>query len=196
MESLRIHLQRAGLEARGARDYVLGEVRRLTGESVSEAPLDVIALMDLLGKARPAGPSQSYVVIDLPVEPDNEHLPAVSRSLRLLLQMAVPLASRGMHLKVFLPERLRSEVVGSWFEEPISLVWKDEELRDMLQRRLKVARSDLESLEQICDSEARKLDPDSGLVRAANGSPGRLVRLGNEMLARVKGERLTPGDLP
>ncbi|HIP96810.1 MAG TPA: hypothetical protein EYH32_06295 [Anaerolineae bacterium] len=179
----------------GSRYYVLGEVQRLTGGFTLETPLDVYTTLDLIGKARPAGLTCTYIFLDLPSVLCRWNLSTVTASLQPLLEIAMPLASRGVYLKAFLPDRLREGLAGAWFEEPISLVWSDNDLLEMLRRRL-TGVVKIESLEQICDAEARQLAPDERLVRAAKGSPRELVRLGNRMLAGARSAKLTSEDLP
>ncbi len=186
------HLRRAGLQD-GARHYVLSEIRRWAGELASETHLDEYTSLDLIGKARPAELACTYVFLDLP-NGLRVRSPSTAASLASLLEMGLPLASRGVYLKVFLPECLQGDLAGFWFEEPLSLTWQGDELSEMLSRRLHMV--GLDSLAQICDSPARRLDPDQQLVHAAGGLPRELVRLGNQMLASARGERLTPGDLP
>jgi len=191
---LRAHLRRAGLDGRAALDRIAGEVRRLTRGLSPEAALDLVAYLDLLSKARPSGLCCTYVFVDWSASTGAKELAAAVPSLRLLLGMAMSLAARGVYLKMFLSASLRADLADAWFEEPISLTWQDDELRKMLQQRLEWAKPD--SLLQICDREARRLDPDGRLVQAAKGSPRELVRLGNRMLAKARGERLTLEDLP
>ncbi len=186
------HLRRMGLEST-AHDYVMGAVRRLTKGLSPKTALDMITSLELLGGARPSGLCRTYLFVDWSAGVGAKRL-TVAPSLRTLLEMAVVLASKGMYLKIFLPDRLREDLGGSWFEEPATLSWQDDNLREMLQRRLEVAGR--QSLEQICDEETRQLDPDGWLVQAAKGSPRELVRLGNQMLAGAKGAKLTRKDLP
>ncbi|HIE38577.1 MAG TPA: hypothetical protein EYP77_05845 [Anaerolineae bacterium] len=193
-DALELRLRRAEMEE-GSRYYVLGEVQRLTGGFTLETPLDVYTTLDLIGKARPAGLTCTYIFLDLPSVLCRWNLSTVTASLQPLLEIAMPLASRGVYLKAFLPDRLREGLAGAWFEEPISLVWSDNDLLEMLRRRL-TGVVKIESLEQICDAEARQLAPDERLVRAAKGSPRELVRLGNRMLAGARSAKLTSEDLP
>lgn len=83
-------------------------------------------------------------------------------------------------------------------EEPDSLKayggfisWKERDLRDLLHKRL-----EKESLEAWHELGAWEEPPEERLLSAAQGRPGELLRLGNELLRRIGQEqrRLTPKD--
>lgn len=172
---LEVHLRRAGVPE-GTREYILGEVEERTA---GDWKPDFVALMDLLGRARPPRLQATYVIVDaLP------SLPPPLPSLMSLLDLALALAPCNVFLKMFLPDSLRSEVRPTCPLEPLSLAWSEEDLREMLRQRLEWASDGaVNSLRRIFSETDYPPDPDTWLIQEARGLPRQLVRLGNRMLA-------------
>lgn len=185
-ESLVALLHRIGID-KEAHAYILGEVGRFPtgGQSPDRAMLE-----DLLQRARPAGFTCTYAILDIPLPPPSETTSAGS-SLSTLLGLVIPLISRGVFLKIFLPEALRPSL--DWFVpvEPLSLCWSEEELREAVQKRLEEAsRGKVQTLAAICPHLS---EPENWLVRSAGGSPRQLVRLGNQLLKEAYQKSQAPG---
>ncbi len=162
-------------------EYVLWKI-----EDYLEIPLegkpDVITLYDLIGNARPPTRHTTYILVDVSTFPPSVRTRRI-QSLQLLAEMAGPLSIRNTYLKLFMPEDLGNSLQPYWPLEPLLLQWSEEELRVMLGRRLSVASNGyVESLDSICSAQKYPPDPDTWLVRSAQGAPRRLVELGNQML--------------
>jgi hypothetical protein len=140
---------------------------------------DTGRIPDLLANALPTGFRSMYLILDLHSSPSSYSKPALATSLHPLLHLAVPLAIRGVYLKLLLPEELRSHIVGPATCEMVSLQWTDDNLADMLETRIKAAGGN--DMLELCGPSVAK-DPGPQLIQAARGSPGRLVQLGNELL--------------
>ncbi len=177
MEAVEADLRRAGLSGE-ALDYVLGEIREAGLGDYRE--LDSTTLLDLLGRARPAYAKHTYILMDVPgISPKTDHAKKAV-SLAALISLASPLLSRGVYLKLFLPEEMRSDLEPLWPEEPLSLTWTEAELREMLEQRLQ--KVGLQTLNAIVSAADYPPDPDTWLIRSAEGNPRKLVRLGNQMI--------------
>lgn len=177
-ESLAALLHRVGID-KEAHAYILGEVGRFPtgGQSPDQAMLE-----DLLQRARPAKFMCTYAILDIPLPPPSEMASAGS-SLSTLSGLVIPLSSRGVFLKIFLPKKLRPFLNWSVPVEPLSLRWSEEELKDAVQKRLiEASRGNVQTLAAICPHLP---EPENWLVQSAKGSPRQLVRLGNQLLEKA-----------
>lgn len=180
--SVEARLRRQGLPE-SALGYVLGEIEIYTGR-LSVERSDLTTLWELIGRARPAHLKATYVLLDVPTFQPTDADPRI-KSLAALIEMAGPLARRGIHIKLFLPEEAGKLLLGSCPVQPIFLQkWPEEDLREMLQKRLEQSsEGTVDTLKIIFSSHhSYPPDPDTWLVRSAEGSPRRLVQLGNQML--------------
>jgi hypothetical protein len=136
----------------------------------------------LLADALPCRFECMYLVLDLSTIPTKPRIMAEkARSLRQLLDLTIPLAARGVYLKLFLPDVLRPHLGDLSAYEVVTLTWSPDNLADMLDVRIRAATGS--SLAALCGSDVpTEPSPDVRLVKAANGSPRQLVRLGNELL--------------
>jgi hypothetical protein len=140
-------------------------------------------LPDLLAKAHPAGFECVYLILDLtgiPARPRT--LERQARDIQQLIDMTVLLATRGVYLKLFLPEDLRPYLGDLSAFEVSSLTWSLDNLLSMLQSRIGAAHKSYGTLRDLCDNVPVTPDLDEWLGCAAGGSPRRLVHLGNELL--------------
>ncbi len=181
--STEAHLRRQGLRGEMV-DYVLSEIEthtsRLPGEN-----LDNGILWDLICKARPFNLKSTYLILDIPTFLPADGDPRV-KSLTTLIEMTGLLAHRGVYLKLFLPAMVSHPLIACWPLKPIFMEWSEEDLREMLRLRLIWASEGyVESLQTVCTGNDYPPDPDTWLVRSAEGSPRRLVELGNEMLRKA-----------
>lgn len=179
--SVEVHLRRKGLSG-SAVDYVLGEIEMYTGRLSGERS-DLTALWDLIGRARPTDLEATYVLLDIPTFRPTDADPRI-KSLATFMDMAGPLARRGVYMKLFLPEEASQPLLDSWPAQPIFLKkWPERDLREMLQKRLRQSSDGkVETLQSIFAGQDYPPDPDTWLVRSAEGLPRRLVQLGNQML--------------
>jgi hypothetical protein len=150
---------------------------------------DFVGLKYLIGAARPEGLEATYLILDLPSHSLDANL---SSSLACLAGLAFPMTSARLYLKIFVPDTLQSTLQPFWPLSPLYLEWSEEELREMLQTRLqKASEGQVDSLWAICSSARYPPNPDTWLVQQAQGSPRRLVRLGNQMLRETAGASLS-----
>jgi hypothetical protein len=192
VENLGPHLLRAGLREEGAGRKVWQEVRKLAGAAIV---LDEMALLELLGEARPAGFQQTEILMDWGAEPDAARSAAIARSMEAFLRVVPALAARGVYVKTFLPRACRPSPEMGHGVPMIELSWTGKDLREILRCRLNYA--GIEELRKVylVDPAALHPDPDEYLVQQAKGCPRTLIRLGNRMLSRVETAPLRPEHL-
>lgn len=191
-DNLGPHLLRAGLREEGTGRKVWEEVRKMANAVITP---DETALLEFLGAARPAGFQRTEVLMDWGAEPAAPRCTAIARSMEAFLRVMPALAARDVHVKVFLH---RTAYPAPGWESAVPLVeltWREEDLRGMLQLRL--GHAGISSLQEVYSDVAGLCpDPDAHLVRRAKSCPRSLIRLGNQMLARVESFPLTPEHLP
>jgi hypothetical protein len=139
---------------------------------------------DLLADALPRRFECMYLVLDLSTIPTKPRIMTEkARSLQRLLDLTIPMAARGVYLKLFLPDVLCPHLGDLSAHEVVTLTWSPDNLAKMLDVRIRAATG--VSLEALCGPDvSREPNLDVRLVHAANGSPRRLVRLGNELLRK------------
>ena len=108
---------------------------------------------------------------------------------RTLADMVEPLHRNHIHLKMFAPEPGVEAL--PWEHDRVPLQWSELLLRELLSKRMEFVHQP-GGLRSLCHPQYRGLDLDCEIVRLAGGLPGRLVALGNELLAHV-GTRPDPG---
>lgn len=185
-ESLAALLHRIGMDGE-AHAYILHEVGRFStgGQSPDQAMLE-----DLLQRARTAGFMCTYAILDIPL-PSPSEMASAGLSISTLLGLVIPLSSRRVFLKIFLPEALRPSPGWLWPMEPLSLRWSEKELREAIKKRLQTASDgNVKTLAGICSHYPH---PETWLVQSANGSPRQLVRLGNQLLKEAYQKSQAPG---
>ncbi len=178
---LETNFRRAGI-AGETLDYLLGEIEAHTGTVFAETT-DPTILRDLIGWARPGDLHSTYIIVDVPNLHHSVDRAHRNYSLALLMELAGPLMSRNVYLKLFLPDMVQHHLQPCWPLESLRLHWTEEDLRVMLERRLLTAsEGKIESLSAICSERKYPPDPDTWLVQLVKGLPRRLVELGNQML--------------
>lgn len=161
------------------------------------AELDEHHWLEILARARPKNCSITYLLIDMH-DSDLAQRPrqALLANIRQLFAHIVPLATIGVYLKFFIPEALQPRLVNAIPAGVAvhSLQWPAERLETMLAQRLKwVGRS---ALNEIFASIAYPATLSKTLLQAANGSPRRLVQLGNALLDHWANHKaFAPGEL-
>ncbi|MGB9872888.1 MAG: hypothetical protein ACPLYD_14680 [Anaerolineae bacterium] len=191
-ENLAPHLLRAGLREEGAGRNVWEKVRKLANAAIMP---DETALLEFLREAKPAGFRYTEVLMDWGAEPVGPRGALIARSMEAFLKVVPALAARGVYIKAFLPRTCRPSTMGEPPVPLIELTWSEEDLREMLRRRMEYA--GIESLQEVySDVAALQPDPDAYLVQQAKGSPRSLIRLGNQMLSRIETAPLRPEHLP
>ncbi|MDW8069171.1 MAG: hypothetical protein RML46_09675 [Anaerolineae bacterium] len=180
-DQVEFHLRRQGFP-RSVVDYVMGEIG-VYADRFSEKKADPVTLRDLIGRARPADLKATYIFIDVLAFRPADANPRVT-SLATLMEITGLLTRQGVYLKLFLPEEAGKLLLDFWPTQPIFLKeWPQNDLREMLQRRLIwSSNGQVESLGIVCSREEYPPDPDTWLIQSAQGSPRHLVELGNQML--------------
>lgn len=172
------HLRRHGLNGSTV-EYVLSACATCSGSGQANIPWDVIS------KARPANLKATYVLLDIPTL-WSEESDLCLKSLGLLIERTGVLASQSVYLKLFLPQAAAHPLATHWPLQTIFLEWSEEDLKSMLYKRLTQSSAGyVESLQLLLSAEEYPPDPDTWLVRSAEGSPRRLVDLGNQMLRKA-----------
>jgi len=178
-------LRRAGLPSVGegltVEKIVQSYAPTLSYERISDGEI-----YDLLRQSVPAGFPHLWILTDVQEESD-EKIAQIFYGLTSTLQRF------GVIVQVFLgsPSPTDLDVFGE------ACLWTADDLRQMLLQRLQILSGD-ETLDAWCDLREWHGPPaEERLIRAANGSPARLVRLGNEVLRRIgrTGRRLIPEDM-
>jgi len=125
-------------------------------------------------------------------EQGSRAFPAPIEDLQSLFGMVTQLAGQGVYLKLFLPLALQPHLsLESLSDRASSLTWSESDLKNMLQARLRAAgKGDILAL---CAPDVPS-DLDDRLVRAAGGSPRRLIQFGNRLL-EAQARRLDPRSL-
>lgn len=162
-------------------------------------------LATLVGLAHAVGFVSIYILVD-GVDELNEtrHNPALmARMLAALLDAPGVLEAPGLAFKFFLPIQLRAilldEQIGRLdIFQAIPLAWSDEDLRGMLETRLRMC-SQLSSTSQgsthcFSDLCAAEFDVDGLLAAAAGGSPRRLLRLCRDIVDLHLGRTADPDE--
>ncbi len=136
----------------------------------------------MIAGALPAGFESLYLILDLPAAPIKlRDKVSLAKHLQQLLDLTIPLAARGMYLKLFLPDTLRPHLDDLPACEVVTLTWDTDGLTEMLDARIRAANGD--RLAALCGPDALGGPSlDDQLIRVANGSPRRLVHLGNKLL--------------
>lgn len=191
--SLRFH--RNGLPAMGLGSQMLKELDQLVPKKSKNLPED--ELIDLLRVARPSDYTWTFVLVDMAHETKrDESTLKTAECIHALIELMWPLESAGTFLKMLLPDELRPCLKLPNLPGAEELIWTNDELTTLLQKRLFVY--GVESLAIGCDVEARFPNPDERLVKAAQGLPGRLIQLGNELSTRASNRtslKITAADL-
>jgi hypothetical protein len=108
------------------------------------------------------------------------------------------LARGGVFVKAFFPDTFQDSLrqrAGPLSIEIKPLQWEDDDLLRLLKTRMMKFRD--ETLAAWCDPGKGDLSPNARLIGAAQGTPGDLIRKGNELLRRIgqNERRLTARDL-
>lgn len=182
-----VYLQQVGLPSVGEGGKVLEEFKTHLAASPDPvlSPSDLLAL---LGEARPADFPRTLIMADVQGTVEDREAALHFYALGDALDRV------GVTFQAFLAVSPSSPLrrYGEFLE------WLAEDLRSLLQRRLRLLSSD-ESLDAWCDGKEKWEGPsaEERFIAAAGQSPQTLIRLGNALLRRI-GEReqlLTSQDL-
>jgi hypothetical protein len=177
---LALRLHQAGLPHMGDGARILREIESLIQGGSFQKPLADDELLVLLGGACPYGFRYMMLLLDVQERASVGEVVSSDACLRRLIGLIDILARIGIFVKAFLPDVTLDRLGGQLSVKPLLLEWSDSDLLGLLERRL--TRLGIDSLAAWCDPEARALSPDSWLVSAAQGTPGGLIRKGNELL--------------
>ena len=181
-----LYLRQAGLPSVGEGGKVAEEFRAyLSGPP--GLPLSQPDLLILLSQARPAVFPRTLILADAQGGLEDES------ALPYFYALSETLARAGVIFQVFLAVSPSDnlQMYGKFLE------WSDDDLNNLLQRRLSLLSSD-ETLDTWCDLRAWKgSSVKERLVAAAEHNPRRLIRLGNALLCRIgeRAQRLRPEDV-
>jgi Cdc6-like AAA superfamily ATPase len=122
-----------------------------------------------------------YLILDLSTMSDAPHI--VAKHLRHLLDLMIPMAAREVYLKFFMPVALRPYLCNLSTCEVVTLKWNSDDLKEMINNRVSAASLRESSLTTLCGPDVpREPSIEQRLARAADGSPRRLLHLGNELI--------------
>jgi hypothetical protein len=91
--------------------------------------------------------------------------------------------ARSVYLKAFFPDELRTAIKLPAHVTTCTLVWTVAQLEEMLQNRLLGRNGFKVYFEQLFEQGTRETKPARRLAEAAQGSPQRLIYLGNQLLS-------------
>jgi len=152
----------------------------LTGRLPAEAMNDLVAIVQALGF------EELYLLVDKLNDLPETRDPAVAEALfSHLLSDPTFLEVPNLHVKLFLPAEWEQNVVScsglcSGRMHLRKLEWDEKSLREILDDRLQV--TGVDSLNQLAADDVYPRDLDAALAREADGSPRRLVELGETLL--------------
>ena len=199
--NLALRFHQAGLPCIGDGAKVFREIETLIQGSLFQGPLSDGELLALLSEARPYGFRYTMILLDVQEQIGSDEGTASDSSLRPLLDLSEALARIGVFVKTFLPDTFQ-EVLGQHSDqllvELISLQWSEKDLFSLLDKRLETVKTaNNERFEQVglASAEAKVVFREH--MKAAQGTPGGLIRKGNELLRRIgrTQRRLTAQDL-
>ncbi len=181
-----LYLQQAGLPSVREGRKVAEEFRAYLPGPPS-LPLSQPDLLILLSQARPAVFPRTLILVDVQRGLETKSV------LPYFYALSDLLARAGVILQVFLAVSPSDNppMYGKFLE------WSDDDLHDLLRRRLSLFSSD-ETLDTWCDLRVWKSpSAEERLVAAAAHNPRRLIRLGNALLRRIgeRALRLQPEDV-
>lgn len=194
--NLPLYFHQAGLPKTGDGVKMLQEIEALVRDASFQESLTGEELLSLLSEARPHGFQYTMLLLDVQEQTGRGKGIVLEQCLQSLLDLADRLARVGVFTKAFLPDAFR-KLSHKREERPplrwMELQWSDDDLSALLRARL--AQFDEETLAAWCDPEVKSLSPDARLVRAAQGTPRRLICKGNELLRHIgKTQRLLTAD--
>lgn len=181
---LALEFQKAGLEPIGEGRRVLQELERLLANTSRATPPED-EMLALLGAARPYGFPHTIVLVDLP-DTTPAAKPMLDDVASVWLDIASLLQGELSYLKILGSDELDTLVKN----EVIRLGWSEQQLLMLLRNRLGIV--GVESLDTWCDQSARQFSPERLLVETAQGLPGRLIHLGNQLLAQLATHPILP----
>jgi len=201
------YLQGAGLDGPSA-DRLADEISQVAPEAEPSAQINETEWLMLLAEARLHPFQQYYIWAEVPPETLTLLKPEqLTDRFGPLFEIMKALAAVNVYLKISLPClpnsqcSLQSQLAGLAEMADLQLVilkWTDDEtMGKLLTARLKAASAgSFENLQALCDpSVSTEPSADDRLIRAAQGSPRELIRLGNALLETATKPKLSRNDL-
>ncbi|GEM_PF-2335944 len=148
--------------------------------------------VDIISKARPHGFVRTYFICDVA----NEALFSLTNDvafLQGLIRYVVSPDLKAVYLKALLPDVLQAHLQIPEHVITDRLSWTVDALAAMLRLRVFDEKGFPMYFEELFDQETRPTNPARRLAQAADGSPRRLIRLGNRLLAEHV--RCRPGEI-
>lgn len=192
---LEYHFHRAGVPEAGEGAQMMQEIERLAQSAPADAPLLENEILTLLRQARPQPFDATLMLLDLQSTPKDPHEWG-----KRISTWCNRLENAGVFIKVFMPilQASATTILTESLDIPCyDLTFSPVNLGAILEQRLQ--HSGESELLNWCDSVIRPSLPDldAWIVHAAQGRPGRMFRLGNDLIRRIghKQALLTREDL-
>jgi hypothetical protein len=189
------HFRMAGVPEVGDGTQMVQEIERLAQSAPTDASLSENELLNLLRQARPRPFDATLILLDVQSTPQDPRPWG-----RRLSTWCERLGHAGVFVKMFMPPTQASAMTTLTKSLGIphyNLTFSPANLTAILEQRLK--HSGENALREWCDPVIRPSLPDLDvwIVHAAEGKPGRMFRLGNELIRRIgqKQALLTLDDL-
>lgn len=170
-------------------ERVLRQMQSLDTGSARAQRISQDELAEVLAAALPAPYQWVYLLADVQFPRSSASMPAAAEALGSLLEMAQPLAAKGIYLKVFAPAPILTGVSVPIGCTRITLQWTAEALRAMLAQRLRNLQRQAVEFNELFDRSLSPAGdtPEELIVRASvahEDAPRHLIRLGNALLRR------------
>ena len=189
-DNLTVALHQAGLPQIGDGRRMLEEIEQLTQGLSFTTPLTGDDLLILVSEARPHNFQRTLILMDVQ-QVGGDQPEEGDRYVQSLLELMDRLTRVGIVVRIFLPDVLWEswQKPEDWPLPPhMRLKWTDEDLRQLLQRRLNQAGED--DLATWCDKGATSVIPwpNERLIQASP-TPRNLIEKGNALLRRIGQKR-------
>lgn len=166
-------------------DRVLREMQPFAKSSVTGLGSNPDVWTDLLECSLPKAYECVEVFFDVPTPESLEQRVAIANGLTPLLDSIMPLSSKGIFLKLFVPTL--PDLTPPPGCETITMTWTEQRLKEMLKGRIKTKEDRLKPFNELFDLSLTGGDPEDLLVETAAArmdAPRYLIRLGNALLLR------------
>jgi hypothetical protein len=135
--------------------------------------------LDFLPEVLPAGFNHYLWLVDTPDHVISFSPETLSIDLSQLMDWAIYLSSFSIYLKLFISEQKLERLATPAGLRIVRLEWQDKDLKQMLSDR--VHQAGVDSLMALCGPNV-ETDCEEKLIKTAQGSPRRLIKLGNALI--------------
>lgn len=197
-ENLTRRLEQAGLPDRGIGAVLLSELLTQFQQRPALQELANVAedeWLQIFAQIRPPTYQNTYLILDL----TDRHKTAIapktfSTFFAPMLAASETLANRQVYLKWFLPAHW-ADHLSIPEKSQATLQWSSEQLMNLLVNRINLAVGHMFDFRQLFTLQFREANLTQRLVDAADGSPQRLIRLGNRLLQEHVAQRSDEAEL-